>query len=90
MCVVSITPHLTTATKSRTSTHQSTTTTRDTSFLTHVRSGSDYNTETTLNLILTTIIADVTAQETPSPKEPKHGRLFIDTTRAKHVHVCEV
>ena len=56
--------------------------TRDTSSLTHVTSGSQYNTETIPSLIRTPMIADVTTQEAPSPiiKEPKHGRLFRDIT----------
>ena len=64
------------------------TTTRDTSFFTHVRSVSDNNTETTPTLVRTTAIDEVTTQEAPSSisKEPKHGRLLRDSS-SKQVYV---
>ena len=64
------------------------TTTRDTSFFTHVRSVSDNNTETTPTLVRTTAIDEATSQEAPSliSKEPKHGRLLRDSS-SKQVYV---
>ena len=67
-------------------------TTHVTSLSTHVRSVSDYNTETPQPRIRTTAIDDVTTQEAPSPssKEPTRGRLLRDITRSRHVQIRTV